>query len=141
PLGRTDIKRTEKLRRWMTWRVKISLLLFKKLYQHLLQKWVFGSSIAYVPWTTKKRLVKEFLPVQNFITEQITDPISGLPSIRQTPTTRIEEREREVVEFDGPDFILENLEDWILPASAASSDLEDLDHFIRRIELSVDDIL
>lgn len=139
PIGKTDVSRNEKVSRWMNWRVKVSLQLFKKLYAYLLQKLVFGTSIGFLPWATKKRMVKVLETIRETVQEQTTDPISGLPAIIDTPVERVIEREKEVVDFDGPDFQVEELEDWIVPKNAI--DIESADHFIRRTYVSTDDLL
>lgn len=135
PIGQTDVDRVPKVSRWMNWRIKNSLRLFKKLYIYLLQKNVLGTSIGHLEWVTRKRKVKELVPVEEMTTQ--TDPETGLPM--SVPVTRMQEQEKEVVDFDGPEFTVENLEDWLIPSTATS--IEDSDHFIRRLRLSMDEIL
>ena len=137
PIGESDVKRAKKVKKWMNWRIKVSLKLFKKLYPYLLQKSIMGTSIGFVPWVTKKRLVKKFVSnqVEGF-EEQIVD---GLPA--QVPFKRPEVVEviEEVIDFDGPDLVVEDLEDWVVPSTA--KDIESADHFIRIVRLDIDEIL
>jgi hypothetical protein len=137
PIGESDVKRAKKVKKWMNWRIKVSLKLFKKLYPYLLQKSIMGTSIGFVPWVTRKRQVKKFVPeeVPGF-EEQIVD---GLPA--QVPFTRTEVQEviEEVIDYDGPDLVVEDLEDWVVPATA--KDIDNADHFIRIVRLDIDEIL
>lgn len=134
PVGPTDVDRVEKVRRWMNWRIKNSLKLYKKLYIHILQKNIFGTSIAFLPWCTKTRKVKNLETVQ--VPTQMVDQMMGLPYIVDVPT--VQEVEKDVVYFDGPDLQIENLEDWIVPAKVTNI-LES--HFQRRLYLTIDELL
>jgi hypothetical protein len=139
PRGKTDIKRVNKVKRWMNYRIKESLHLFKKYYDFAVLKCIFGSAIAFTPWTRKTRLVKK--TVKREVEEIVdgVDPVTGFPARIPQRRTVEEEQEVEVVDFEGLDFRPENNEDWVVPASATS--LDDADHFIRRIQLSVPEIL
>jgi hypothetical protein len=139
PRGEADAARVEKVRRWMNYRVKESLKLFKKYYDFAILKRIFGTVIAFTPWTRRTR------PVRKLITRTVTeyeerlDPTTGLVGSVPVQKKVVDEEEGEVVDFEGLDFRVENTEDWIVPKSATS--LEDSDHFIRRLRLSVDKIL
>lgn len=141
PVGNTDATRQEKVKKWMNWRVKNSLKLYTKMYDYLLQKRVFGTTIGYLPWVTKTRTVKKLVPEeQPPIPVESTDPMTGLPMLVMQPQPPImREKDVEVVDFDGPELFVENLEDWVFPANAKS--LADADHFIRKLRLSTDEIL
>lgn len=144
PIGPSDTKRAQKVTRWMNWRVKNSLKLFKKLYVYLLQKSVMGTTIGHIYWKTKKRTVKsiEIQPVPYIVTDPMTgmemlDPMTGQPimDMRLEPI----EVEKEVIDFDGPQFDVENLEHWLIPPYATS--IEDADHFERVLWLSYEEVL
>jgi len=140
PIGKTDITRQEKVKKWMNWRIKNSLKLYRKLYDYLLQKRIFGTTIGYVPWVTKRRTVKKMVAVeQPPIPTEGADPNTGLPTIVMKPQPPVmEEREEEVLDYDGPDLFVENLEDWVFPANA--KDLN-CDHFVRILKLTTDEML
>jgi hypothetical protein len=140
PVGKSDVARVEKVKKWINWRSKQSLKLYTKLYDYLLQKRIFGTTIGYLPWVTKKRTVKKPVAVpQEPIPVQSTDQTTGLPTVvMQEQPQKIEIREVEVTEYDGPDLIVENLEDWIFPANAKNLDC---DHFIRILKLTTDEML
>lgn len=135
PRGKADVKNSEKVKRYMEWRVKSSLKLFKKYTDFVLLKRIFGSAIAYLAWKRKTRTVKEL--ETKMVSTQVEDPETGLPMLIDKPETR--PVEKEVVEFEGLDFTVENIEDWAVPKSAKS--LESANHFIRRLTLSVEEIL
>ena len=144
PIGESDARNTAKVRRWMGWRVKQSLKLFKKLYVHLLQKSVMGTSIGHLYWKTKKRTVKamEMQAVPYIVTDpmtglEMTDPMTGQPmmGIRQEAV----EVEKDVIDYDGPMFDVENLEHWLVPPYATS--IDDADHFERVLWLSYEEVL
>lgn len=134
PIGEADKERAPKIQRFMNWRIKISLKLFKKLYDYLLQKNVMGTTIAFLPWVKRTRLVKKKV----FTKIQETDPNTGLVKLVDDPTqSRIVEVE--VTDFEGPDLQVENIEDWAIPTNAKS--LDEVDHFERRLRLTVDELL
>lgn len=134
PLGQSDVARAAKIQKWMTWRVKSSLKLFKTYYQHLLQKYIYGMSPLSVAWNTKIRRIKRNAVIM--VPQEVRDPASGLTAIMPIP--QIQEQEEDVIDFDGPEITVENLEDWFFPAR--SKDILAGD-FIRRLRLSIDDIL
>lgn len=138
PIGKMDASRVEKIRRWMNWRIKNSLKLFPKLYIHLLQKLIFGTSISSVQWKTKTRLVKEKRPVKEFVQGPV-DQQTGLPTQVEQDTGEFEDVEREIVEFDGPDLEIENLENLVWPVNARS--VIDNDHLIRILNVTEDQLL
>ena len=139
PRGKLDAKAAEKVKRFMTWRVKKSLDLFRKYYDFVTLKRIYGSSIGYLCWKRKVRKVKELETKNELQQVQVSDPATGLPAIREVEVPVTKEVEKEVVEFEGLDFSPENIEDWVVPKSAKS--LEESNHFIRRLKLSVDEIL
>ena len=95
PRGKADVKNSEKVKRYMEWRVKSSLKLFKKYTDFVLLKRIFGSAIAYLAWKRKTRTVKE-LETQ-MVPTQVEDPETGLSMLIEKPETR--PVEKEVVEF------------------------------------------
>ena len=135
PIGQADIERAPKIQRYMNWRVKISLKLFKKLYNYLLQKDVLGTTIGFLPWVKRTRLVKKKV----FHKIQQVDEQTGLVKLVDDPSRPPEIKEVEVVDFEGPDLQVENIEDWAIPIGAES--LDEADHFERRVRLNVDQLL
>lgn len=142
PVGESDAAKVRKVSRWMNWRIK-NLKLYPKFYRYLLQKHVFGTSIGHLYWKTKKRTVKvmEVQPVPH----ELTDPSTGLPMLDEmgqpiiTIIPQEVEVEKEIVEQDGPELDIENLEDWMVPPYATC--IEDADHFERLLRLSYEQIL
>ena len=133
PVGQSDVARADKVQKWLNWRVKTSLKLFKKLYVHLLQKYIFGVSIAFVPWVTRTRTVKR--PQVQLQMQEMTDS-SGLSMMVPVPAMVMVDEE--VVDFDGPEVIIENLEDWFFDVT--TSDILSGD-FCRRLWITIDDLL
>jgi hypothetical protein len=138
PIGQSDVARAEKAQRWMNWRVKNSLKLFRTLYVHLLQKRIFGISILFVPWVTRKRIVKKTVVKQVPVMQQVLDKISGLFGQVPAMQPQTEEIEQEVIDFDGPDPRVEDIEDWFFPQT--NSDILEGD-FLRRIYVSIEEVL
>lgn len=138
-VGPQDAERAQKIQRFINWRFKISLKIFKKLYDYLQQKIVLGTSIAFTPWVKRERVVRDLVPKQVQVFEDGTDPQTGLPiQVPRTITEYVEE-ERTVVDFEGPDIVVENVEDWVIPYSAKS--IDEADHVARRLRLTVDELL
>ncbi len=136
PIGESDVDRVPKIRRWMNWRLKHSLKLFNPMYDYLMNKYRYGLTIGNVAWETKTRLVKKKELV--FSNRPGTpDPNTGLPTIEQVQTGE-QIVEREVVDFDGPSFTVENLEDWVFPVN--TKDVVESDHFVRILRLSMDEV-
>jgi hypothetical protein len=139
PIGKTDVDRVPKVKKWINWRIKHSLKLFPKLYRYLLQKKIFGNSIGFIPWKTKSRTVRVFEQQERQVFEDSIDPVTNLPIQIPRKVTEQVEVEKEVIDFDGPDLVIENLEDWVVPVNAKS--IEDTDHFIRRLQPFYDELL
>ena len=143
PRGQSDAPKTGKIQRWMNWRLK-NLKLYKKIYVYLLQKLVFGTTIGHLYWKTKKRTIKamEMQVVPYIVTDpmtglEMTDPMTGQPmmGMRQEAV----EVEKDVIDYDGPMFDVENLEHWLVPSYATS--IDDADHFERVLWLSYEEVL
>lgn len=141
PRGKADAKNALKIKRFMEWRVKKSLKLFKKYYDFVTLKRIYGTAIGYVHWTVRKRQVKVLITKQRTVQVPGKDPMTRLPVMVDTPETYVDEETKEITEFEGLDFHAENLEDWIVPKTATDLKRGEIDHFIRRLKLSVDDIL
>ncbi|KKL08306.1 hypothetical protein LCGC14_2577180, partial [marine sediment metagenome] len=140
PVGPSDAARKDKVKRWMTFRVK-QLKLFAKYYSHLFKKAENGTSILYVPWVTRTRLVKTVKAGTRPVEDEFEDAIdeeSQLPALVPKTETFTEDNIEEVTTFDGIDPVPENIEDWAIPAVATS--FEDADHFTRRLRLTLDEI-
>lgn len=137
PVGKEDVKNKDKVKRWMTYRLR-TLGLYKKYYDYLDLKNDFGTTIAHIPYKTKKRLVKKAIrnESENF---QAGPEVNGLATQIPVPQTEVTFEDQEIIEFEGLDFIPENIEDWAVPKG--TPDLKELDHFTRRLRLSVDEIL
>ncbi len=140
PIGKSDSTRQEKVKKWINWRIKNSLKLYTPFYDYLLQKRIFGTTIGNLVWKTKARNVKKMVPEkQEPLLQEGTDPITKLPMVVSVPQLdKMVAREVEVIDYDGPTFTVENLEDWVLPANA--KDL-DCDHFVRILKLTTDEML
>lgn len=136
PIGKSDTERVEKVKKWINWRIKHSLKLFEPMYDYLLQKNIFGTSIGCLQWETRKRLIKKLEP-----TYGLKPSFSPMPPFfkLETVETGQEVVEKEVIEHDGPVFTVENLEDWVLPVR--TRDLKFADHYTRRMFPSLEDIL
>lgn len=141
PRGKADVKNSEKIKKFIEWRVKKSLKLFKKYYDFVTLKRIYGTAIAYLQWTVRKRTIKVLVTKERTIEVPQTDPTTGLRVMVPQTEEYVEEEEREVTEFEGLDFKPENLEDWIVPKTATNLVLGEIDHFIRRLHLTVDEIL
>ena len=137
PRGPSDFKRKEKIKRWMTWRIRESLHLIKKYYAAAMMKRQYGTLICCLTWKRKTRKVIHLVPktIEAF-EEQIVD---GLVAKVPVEREEIVEEEKEVVEFEGLDFQPENIEDWAVPKSART--LEDADRLTRKLFLSVSEVL
>ncbi|KKK51255.1 hypothetical protein LCGC14_3116780, partial [marine sediment metagenome] len=70
---------------------------------------------------------------------QQTDEQTGLVKLVDDTSQPPEIKEVEVVDFEGPDLQVENIEDWTIPIGAKS--LDEADHFERRVRLTVDELL
>lgn len=136
PRGNSDVTRTEKIARYLKWRLK-TLNIFEKYVDFVTLKRIYGKAICYLPWEKRTRTVKNLVPVEKM--QDTPMDIGGVTALVPTPVTVIEEQEAEIVEFEGLSFHVENIEDWIVPKECTS--LADADHFIRRLKLTVDDIL
>lgn len=143
PIGPADAKLAPKISRYMNWRVKVSLKLFKKLYDYLQQKIVMGTAIAYLGWEKRERKTKQLVERRVPVTREVTDPTTGLPATVQDFETEFDEVEKTIVDFEGPDFRVENLEDWAVPVNSliAENGIDQIDHFERRLKLTVDQLL
>lgn len=139
PIGESDVKRASKVKTWINWRVKNSLKLFKPLYNHLLQKGIFGTSIWYMAWATKMRTIKTLEKQTETIMQEIQDPASGLMIPVPIEIPKVVEVEKEVIDFDGPEVTIENIEDFIFPVNA--QDIQTCDHLIRVMRIPMDTIL
>ena len=136
PIGESDVNRVPKIRRWMNWRLKHSLKLFSPMYDYLMNKYRYGLTIGSVAWVTKTRLVKKKEPI--FSNQPgVPDPITQLPTIEQVRTGE-QLVEREIIEFDGPEFTIENIEDWVFPSN--TTNVVESDHFVRILRLSMDEV-
>ena len=135
-IGKSDLERVDKIRRWMNWRIKVSLKLFKPIYDYLMQKYRYGTVIAMIGWETKTRLVKKQEPVF----EQVPGPPgpNGLATLVQKQVG-FKPVEKEIIEKDGPFVKIENIEDWVFPAN--KEDIINGDHFIRIVRLTMDDMV
>ena len=139
PKGKTDAKRAPKVNRWMNWRVS-TLGIVRKWYDYNVLKQIIGTSIAYVPYVVRKKEVKVAVPVTKTELVDSVDQDTGLAIKVPQETTTTEWKVKEVVSYEGPDLIPEAIEDWIVPA-AGGPDIEDKDHFIRRLKLSMDEVV
>jgi hypothetical protein len=139
PIGKTDTQRVDKVRRWINWRVKKSLKLYRLFYDYILQKKVFGTTIGFVAWKTEKRTVREVVTETVIEERQQIDPQTQLPMIVPVAVPKTREVEKDVIDFDGPCFDVENIEDYVIPANAKT--LDKCDHFIRILRLTTDEIL
>ena len=138
PIGKSDTTRVEKVKKWVNWRIKHSLKLFEPLYDYLLQKSIFGTSIGCLQWETRKRLIKKMEPTYGL--KWVPNP--NIPLIGyglQQVETGSQVVEKEVVEHDGPVFTVENIEDWVVPVR--TRDLKNADHYTRRLFPSLEDVL
>lgn len=136
PIGKSDIERVKKVKNWMNWRIKHSLNLFEPLYDYLLQKNIFGTTIGCLEWITRKRLIKKLEPVYTWRPSfSLTPPFLKMEQVQVGQNVV----ETEVVEHDGPVFTVENLEDWVLPVR--TRDLKTADHYTRRMFPSLEDVL
>lgn len=140
PIGKSDSTRQEKVKKWLNWRIKNSLKLYTPFYDYLLQKRIFGTTLGYLRWETKTRTVKKMVAQkQEPIPRETTDQMTGLPAIVMEPQPDIMiPKEVEVIDYDGPELTVENLEDWIFPANAKGLDC---DHFIRILKMTTDEML
>lgn len=139
PMGETDARRVEKVRKWINYRVS-NLDLKRKYYDHNTLKQIYGTGLAFCPWVEKKRSVKHIETVIDEVLEDAVDPATGLAIKVPRQVPRVVETVKEVIDFQGIDLIPENIEDWALP-KAGGPTLEDKDHFTRRLRLTVDQIL
>ena len=138
-IGPSDHQRAEKIKRFINWRFKVSLKIFKKLYDYLQQKVVLGTTIAHIPWVKRQRTVRDLVPRQVQVFEESVDPATNLPIQVPKTVTEFEEVERTITDFEGPDIIVENIEDWVIPHNARS--IDEADHVARRLRLTVDELL
>ncbi len=138
PVGETDSKRVDKVRRWMNWRVR-NLGLLRKCYDFAVMRKIFGTVIAYLQWKETKRKVIDLVPEKITEYETQIDPQTGLPAQVPVEKTVVRPQEREVLDSMGLDITIDNIEDWVVPTSATT--LEDAEYFIRRLTLTVDEIL
>lgn len=138
PVGETDASRVDKVKRWMNWRIR-NMGLLRKCYDFAVMRKIFGTAIAYLQWKENKRKVIDLVPEK--ITEYATqtDPQTGLPAQIPVERTIVTEKEREIVDSVGLDVVIDNIEDWVVPTSAST--LDDAEYFIRRLTLTVDEIL
>lgn len=141
PRGKTDVKNARKIKLWMEWRVKKSLRLFKKYADFVALKKIYGTAIAYLQWTVRKRKVKILEPEKQIVYQPGQDPLTRLPIQIPVEEDVVREVEKEITEFEGLDFRPENIEDWVIPKTATKLELGDPDHFSRRLYLSVEEIL
>ena len=140
PIGKSDSTRQEKVKKWLNWRIKNSLKLYTPFYDYLLQKRIFGTTLGYLRWETKTRMVKKMVaePQPDLPVEDV-DPMTQLPMVRMVPQEPImAPKEVEVIDYDGPELTVENLEDWIFPANAKNLEC---DHFIRILKMTTDEML
>ena len=139
PIGDSDVDRVPKVKKWINWRIKNSLKLFKDLYVYLEHKNIYGTAIGWLQWETRKRLIKKMVKKPITAPQIQSDPLTGLPMTKMVEIgSQTVEQEVEVIEHDGPVFRVENIEDYVVPATARDFNC---DHFIRRLYVSVDDIL
>jgi hypothetical protein len=138
PKGKTDAKRAPKVERWINWRIR-TLGIVRKWYDYNVLKQIIGTSIAYVPYVVRKKEVKVAVPVTKTELVPGTDPQTGLAVKVPQETTTTDWQVKEVVSYEGPDLIPEAIEDWIVP-TAGGPNIEDKDHFIRRLKLSMDEV-
>lgn len=138
PRGKMDAKRVTKVRNWMNYRIQ-TMNLFRKYYDFAVMKRIFGTAMAFLQWEVKKRTIKQLITEEVVSEERQTDPVTGLEAIVPVTKQVVREVEKEVVDYEGIKFEPENIEDWVIPKSA--TDLEDADHFIRKLAISVEDIL
>lgn len=139
PVGDTDAKRIEKVRKWMNYRVA-ALEIKRKYYDYNTFKQIYGTSIAFCPWVQRKRTIKHFKTVNDVVYDDTIEPNTGLPVKVPRQVPRQVEEVKEMIDFEGIDLIPENIEDWAVPKAGGPS-LEDKDHFCRRLRLTVDQIL
>lgn len=138
PLGKTDSSRVDKIARWMNYRVR-ELDLLRKCYDFAVMRKIFGTAIVYTQWQERKRTVIDLVPETTEIFQTQTDPVTGLAIQVPVPQTTVKPDEHEVTDFLGLDIKIEDIEDWVVPVSAVS--LDDAEYFIRRLRLTVDEIL
>ena len=143
PIGPADAKLAPKISRYMNWWVKVTLKLFKKLYDYLQQKIVMGTAIAFLAWQKKERKVKELVPRRVPVTRESVDQATGLPITVPDFEVQYETVEKSVTDSEGPELCVENLEDWAVPVNSliAENSIGEIDHFERRLKLTVDQLL
>lgn len=130
PIGPSDAARSPKIQRYMNWRVKVSLKLFKRMYDYLQQKLITGTTIAKVEYLCKKRTVRRMVKKEF--------NLFGFRIPAMAALDRWEEEEKEIIEFEGPDMQVEAIEEWAVPPHAGNTDDTDI---YRRLRLSVDELL
>ena len=139
PVGPSDAKKAPVVARYMNWRVKISLKLFEKLYDYLLQKGVLGTSIAFLGWARRERQVIRLVEEEKQEEFTAIDEITGLEFPSTRTVKKLVRREETVVDFEGPELKVENIEDWAIPPMART--IDEADHLERRLRLTVDELL
>lgn len=112
PVGPSEYKRDLKIGKYMSWRVFNSMKLINPFCVFVLRKLLFGRSFAFSPWKRDTFLVK--------------DPHTGA--------------EREIVDYEGPDFDPLWPDDVIVPCEEVKS-IHEFSYVIRRFRIRPDDLL
>lgn len=110
PTGPSDFRNDKKIGTYMTWRVFQDMKMTNRLLQFELYSIIFGRSVAYLPWCKK---------AFDFQTSKGTETN---------------------VYYDGPDFVVLEGDDFIVPAEPAET-LHDFSWMIRKVQVTPQQLL